>query len=250
MLVLCIAWSIGCGRIGFSQVTQSVASDAGAGTGDGSTVRDALVSGQYWQLVAASTNYSTTDGSLTISTVQPHVAAGDLLVVGIHLTGSPTLSISDSLGTSYSEAANAFATDNIDDVDLWFGAAAGSGSALIVVTASLANLLEIATWDFAIAGTASLDAAGGSNNLGSVSLAAGPLLAVAHAGDIVVGAAVGYGASVGSAVNGFVNDETIHGDGFAHLASAAAPSGTYQPAWNLSSATSYCADGAAFYIAP
>ena len=194
-----------------------------------------------WELVQTA---GTTAPQLALMPTQP----GDLLVIAAQF-GVLTQTFSDSSGTAYQRIAGSL-IGCYDGYQLAFYV--GRPATSIASVSSAGDVSGWTIWEFHGLAADPIDAAGTVPLGGDTTVPSGPTLTTTAPGELAVSAVIAHGMIQGShALDEFVNDQIILGNGYAHLASNQVPAGTPLTAhWDQLPNDIYCASGITLLAAP
>jgi hypothetical protein len=222
---------VGCGRIGF---------DPG-GDRDGGAP-------QRWALIQ-------TSGSTSSNVSVAPLGAHHLVVVAVQISGGGlvTAIIDSGACNVYVAIPASYATDRTlgDGLQIFY-AKDSCPEANAIGVATTTGVAAIVVWEVAgIRTDFPLDTAAVSSDQPASIAPLGPVITTSAAGEFVVSAAMVENiADRIHAGDEFTNDQTINGNGWAHLTDPMAAAGSYQAQWDQPQSGSYCAAAAAFRAGP
>ena len=226
----------GCGRVRFEDGRTGRWPDA-------STSSDGTA--PHWTLVQT---VAGTAPTLSIASSR----AGDLIVVAVQTNTTPVSAIADDANNTYVPIPQAQASEPspADNLEIWYVASSLASASTISITTP--SIVATSIWEVAgIRMTNPLDGAAELSAQSATTTPLGPPIVTTAPGDFVVSVAVvANGVSDVIAGNEFTNDHKTRGNGWAHLTDPAAPAGMHQAAWNQGTSGTYCANAAAFFVAP
>ena len=144
-LALALACMAACGRLGFDASRDGAPGGGGDGPHDAS--RDGSPSGIALRQGSGSVMGSVHDMSITLP---GEVTAGDLLILGVSADTPPeAVSLSDTLGTSYTLVSNATAIPLPVYLAMAFAPATGADTIALHVNTAPNSYLELQAWEYA-----------------------------------------------------------------------------------------------------
>ena len=183
-----------------------------------------------WNIV----NKASATGSPLTSLTVPSTGAGNVIVVGLVFNGTTKVTgVSDNAGNIYVSAGAHSAKGNLSS-DIWYALNSKSGATAVNVTfAGSLTHAEMTEWEVAGLANAAPDQATISSGLVTITNQVGPAVTTTQVGDFVVSVLFASSAKFTgtSSGNGFTDDFTTNGNGWAHLTGNTSPVNTYQPSW-------------------
>ena len=184
----------------------------------------------------------------------PATGSGHLIVVGFegNRAADAITSISDNAGNSYVHAGNAASSDSVSNLmaDIWYAANSLPGGTTITINITPSGNTGTATiWEFSgVSTTSPLDQTATLSNQSASSTPSGASVTTTGASEVIISVAVVQNNVTGiSTGNPFTNDETLNGNGFAHLITSS--TGTYTPQWTQNAAGTYASSTVSFKAA-
>ncbi|MFN0248341.1 MAG: hypothetical protein ACKV2T_15730 [Kofleriaceae bacterium] len=217
--------------------------DADAAPSDASMDPDAMLNA--WTLVQH-------EGAQGVNVSFPKTVVGNLIVVGVETNaGGAVTSVNDDAGNSYVRA-NGSRSVNVEKdfaVEVWYANNAMGGAGTITATAP--TVYGVVMWE--------VDGFGPPDPIGNVvkvdeqassTTPDGAPITTTTFGEFVVSIVIvaNFISGIRNG-NAFTNDETVYGNGWAHLTSNTAPPGMYMAEWNALGGVS-CTSSVAFRVNP
>jgi hypothetical protein len=235
---------VGCGQIGFDRIDVGDKDDAGM-PGD---VVDDVPGAPGWVLVQTK---AAEGASLTVDRFGP----GHLIIVAAQLDNDGMITdIADSSHCNTYEPitdAHARCDGAGSELQIFYVKSSCAGAEAINVTATDA-VFAFAAWEVSGLRTDEpLDTASALQDEPASDTPQGPNIATSTDGEFVVSVAIAEQEITRiHAGDAFTNDHDVAGNGWAHLTDPMARAGDYHAQWDQSPAAPYCANAAAFKVAP
>lgn len=178
--------------------------------------------------------------------------AGSTLLVGVETGNDTATGITDEKGNTYVRVSGSRAINPTEEfgVEVWIAQNVAADTKRVSATGPLIH--GLAVWE--VTGIASEDPIVGVTTLDSQGITGEPLGAKATTtaqGQFVLSIAIVQnfisGLTPDSALV-FTNDETVFGNGWAHLTDPDAPAGEYTAQWNTPTPGTYCATSVVFAV--
>jgi len=203
-----------------------------------------------WSLVNKASGMGSPLTSLTI----PSSGAGNAIIVGLLFNGTTKVTnLTDNVGNTYFSAGAHAIKGNLSS-EIWFSLNSTPGATVLTPTfAGSPTHVEMTAWEVAGLGSSPPDAKGISSGLVTSNNTQGALVTTTQTGDFVVSILFASSAKFTGMTSGnsFTSDFTTNGNGWAHLTSNTAASGTYQASWTSNNVGGgYVSSTAAFLQAP
>jgi hypothetical protein len=178
--------------------------------------------------------------------------SGNLLVVGVTNVGGTVTGITDNAsgGPNTYASANVLASDsNSGTTTIWYAKNSRSGATDVMLAGTNLTSVVISFWEFSgIDQSSPLDTIGKLSNQSASLTPVGPSITTTLPGELIISSAIVQNSITGiHAGNVFTND-SISGDGFAHL--IATSTGTFNAQWDQNSSGTYASNAVSFKPAP
>ena len=206
----------------------------------------------YWAVVNETSKGGNPISSLTI----PATVGGHLLVVAMAFNGKTSVTgISDNAsgGSNTYVSAGARSTTSTWSMEIWYAVNANPGATVVTPTfAGSPSSVQITVWEVSGISHSVPDASNISSGNVTANNTPGAAVTTTQVGDFIVSTLLANTADFTSITSGneFTDDFTTFGNGWAHITSATATSGTHQASWKTASPTGvYCSSTVAFFSA-
>jgi hypothetical protein len=189
-------------------------------------------------------------GGVTSLTI-PATGSGHLIAVALMFTGATSVaSISDNASNTYASTGARGVSGNWS-TEIWYAVNSKAGATVVTPTfAGSAPSVQMAVWEVSGLSAAAPDAKNASTGTLTLSNTPGAAVTTTLVGDFVVSIMLASTANLSSITsgNGFTDDFTLDGNGWAHITSTSATAGTQQASWFTAAPSGiYISSTAAFH---